>query len=190
MAEQRGTERRATVRRDEAVVVFVDVQERFVPSIDGMERLIARLEILARGISTLGVPFLVTEQYPRGLGRTVPRVTEALPTHAAIEKMAFSCWGEERFVAALEATGRPAVILCGIEAHVCVQQTAVDLLDAGFRVFLPADGVSSRFPEDRELALRLLRREGVVVSSVESILFQLLERSDVAEFRAVQALVK
>ena len=178
------------LRREDAVFVFVDVQERFAPSIHGMQALVESTTTLARAADVLELPVLVTEQYPRGLGRTLPGIVAALPRHRPIEKTVFSCCAVPEFLEGLEAVERPSVVVCGIEAHVCVLQTVLGLRQLGYRVWLAADAVGSRAPADRELALMQMDNAGAVISSVETVLFQLLEDARAPHFRAVQDLIK
>ena len=180
--------------RDDTIAVFVDLQERFAPTIADMEEVLAGASVLARATRRLALPFLVTEQYPKGLGPTLPPVADYLlgggpGQRRPIEKTAFSCCGEPAFLDALESSGRRSVVLCGIETHVCVLQTALDLLARDFGVWIVADAVGSRAPANRDLALRQLDAAGAVVTSVETALFQLLGDAKAPDFRDVQALV-
>jgi nicotinamidase-related amidase len=171
-----------------ALLVVIDVQER-VNRAMADQRHVACIRTLVRAFAVLGRPVLVTEQYPQGLGRTVPEIA-ALVDAPPITKESFSCAGEPAFLEAL-ASLRPAqVLLTGVEAHVCVAQTALDLLAAGHRVHVPHDAVSSRRPVDRRWAMDRLARAGVVVTCTESALFEMVERCATEEFRLVSRLVK
>jgi nicotinamidase-related amidase len=178
------------LERERTALVVVDVQERFRPAVLEFERVARNAGVLVQGANALGVPVLATEQYPQGLGRTVPAVADHLDAVTPIEKVCFSAVDAEPFAAALEATGREQVLLCGIESHVCVNQTAADLLAGGFEVQVAADAVSSRTNENRELGLHKMEREGAVITSVETALFELLGAAGTPEFKQVQALVK
>jgi nicotinamidase-related amidase len=143
----------------QAVLVVVDVQGKLAGLMHEREALFGNLVRLARGAQVLGLPVLWAEQNPKGLGPTVPEVAAAMPPGLApITKMSFSCCGEPRFLAALEATGRRQVLVAGIEAHICVYQTAVDLAARGYQVQLVVDAVSSRRQESRDLAVAKLGR--------------------------------
>jgi nicotinamidase-related amidase len=131
-----------------------------------------------------------TEQYPKGLGPTVPELRAALEPAAPVEKLTFDCCGEPTFAPALDAAGRPAVIVCGMETHICVLQTVLGLLARGATVHVAADAVCSRDPENARVALELMRDAGAVVTCTETVLFQLLERAGTPEFKAIQQLVK
>lgn len=140
----------------------------------------------------LEVPILATEQYPRGLGVTEPSLHELLQQFDVpiIEKPAFSCWGEESVRRAVRRLDRPQCILTGIETHVCIQQTALDLLAAGFQVFLCADAVSARGRENHAVAIDRMRHAGAVVTTVESVMFELCGRTDIPRFKPMLAIVK
>ncbi len=178
------------ISRPKAGLVVVDIQERLWPAIFERERLVQNAVRLIKGAAILGVPVFATEQYRPGLGATVPEVASALAGVAPIEKVAFSACGAPGFAAALKARKVTEAVLCGIEAHVCVSQTCLDLLDQGSRVFVVADAVSSRTPENRRLGLDRMRDAGAVIVSTELVLFELLERAGTAEFKQILALVK
>jgi nicotinamidase-related amidase len=169
-----------------AALVIVDVQEGFRRAIDGFERLAAATATLLRGAIVLGVPVVVTEQYPRGLGPTVPEVAEHLPAGLEpITKTVFSAVAADGF----DLSGRDQAIVCGIEAHVCVNQTVLDLLAAGVEVHVVRDAVGSRAEENRELGLAKAERAGAWQTSVETALFELLGEAGGEDFKAVQGLV-
>jgi nicotinamidase-related amidase len=176
----------ATLDRERAALVVVDVQEAFRSAVDGFERVAERSAVLAQGARVLGMPLIVTEQYPRGLGSTVSEVVEHLEGVPRLEKTAFSAARAEGF----DLGGRDQALVCGIEAHVCVSQTVLDLLDRGVEVHVAADAVTSRSPDDREAGLRRMERAGAVLSSVEMALFELLGTSGSDEFKAIQGLIK
>ena len=168
--------------RDRAALVVVDVQEAFRPyaSFAGVAESCAKL---LQGARILGLPSMVTEQYPKGLGHTAPEL--GLQDERPIEKTVFSAARAERF----DLAGREQALVCGIETHVCVSQTVHDLLAAGIEVHVPADAVGSRHELDHARGLERLERAGAVVSTVEAALFELLERAGTPEFKAVQKLI-
>jgi len=176
--------------RSRTALVVVDVQEAFRPAVLDFERVAGNVSVLVRGARVLGLPTLVTEQYPKGLGRTVPEVTEHLGSARPIEKVCFSAVGADGFSRALLETRRDQVLLCGIEAHVCVSQTAEDLLADGVEVHVAQDAVTSRTAENRALGLHKMERSGAGVTSVEAALFELLKEAGTPEFKEVQSLVK
>lgn len=176
------------LRREKAIGVLVDVQERLFPHIDGYRRIEKQLLRLLAGLEILGVPVVVTQQYTRGLGATIGSLQAALPGMHPLEKMHFSCCGSADFAQAV--TGAETVILFGIEGHVCVLQTALDLLDQGKHVVWVDDCIGSRRPQDKALAFQRLLGAGVIPASVESLLLELCEVSGTAEFKQISALIK
>jgi nicotinamidase-related amidase len=175
--------------RGRAALVVIDVQEAFRPVVLDFERVAANVGVLVQGARILGLPLLVTEQYPRGLGETVPEVARHLDGVERLEKTSFSAVGADGFPAAL-AEMRDQVLLCGIEAHVCVNQTAEDLLATGREVHVVRDAVTSRTPENRDLGVHKMEHSGAVVTSVETALFELLREAGTPEFKEIQSLVK
>jgi nicotinamidase-related amidase len=168
------------------VLVVVDVQEAFRKAVPRFDQVARASAVLIGGAEATGVPIIVTEQYPKGLGRTVAEVADRLPEGVApIEKLCFSAPEAEGF----DLDGRDQAIVCGIEAHVCVNQSVLDLLEAGVEVHVVEDGVGSRTDENREVGLRKAERAGAVVTSVETALFELVGRAGTDEFKAVQRLV-
>ncbi|MFP4079228.1 MAG: isochorismatase family protein [Ectothiorhodospira sp.] len=174
-------------------LLVVDIQERLASAMSEADR--ARVGRcaggLARAAGALEIPITVTEQYPRGIGTTAPEVKAQLPDPARIlEKTTFSCCGDERIMAALTQALRPQIVLCGMEAHVCILQTALGLLHAGFRVFVVEDGVCSRDAEHRRNALERMARAGITVTNYESVIFEWLGNSRHPRFRDLLPLVR
>lgn len=162
-----------------------------MPVIAGADQVLSGVGRLIAGCRALDIPILVTEQYPKGLGATLPEVREALGDwYRPIEKLSFSACGDLHFVASLEATGRQHVILCGVETHVCIYQTARDLRQMGFDVDVVADAVGSRAQINYRTALERLTRHNVDVTTVEMVLFEMMVRADIPEFKAVSSIVK
>jgi nicotinamidase-related amidase len=176
--------------RDRAALVVVDVQEAFRPAVLDFDGVARNVAVLVQGASALGLPILLTEQYPKGLGATVPELERHLDGIEPIEKLCFSAAGSEEFSTRLGESGRDQVLLCGIESHVCVNQTADDLLEAGKEVHVAQDAVSSRTEENRRLGLHKMERAGAVLTSVETALFELLREAGTPEFKEIQKLVK
>lgn len=177
--------------RRHSVLVVVDVQERLLPVIHDADATARNIERLIRGAQILGIPVIVTEQYTKGLGITVEPLRNALGEgYRPIEKECFSAYGCAPFKAQLTALERRQILLAGVETHVCVYQTAGDLIGAGYGVHLIADAVSSRTSENRELAIRRLASDGVKLSSTEMALFELTRVSGTDEFRAISRLIK
>ncbi len=178
------------LRADDVVCLLVDMQERLLPVINEYERLKRRLVALLGGLNALNVPVVYTEHYPQGLGKTDDGLIAALGDAACFEKETFSCVGEPQVIAALRNTERRQVVVVGIEAHICVLQTALDLVAEGFTVHCPADGVSSRLESAREIGLARMAQQGVTVTTVESVLFELMERANTVAFRSVLPFVR
>jgi nicotinamidase-related amidase len=173
------------LERARTALVVVDVQEGFRPVIDGFQDLAQRTATLVQGARTLGIPVVVTEQYPKGLGPTVPEVAEHLDGVDRHAKTVFSACQAEGF----SLHGRDQAVLCGIETHICVMQSALDLLGQDVHVEVAADAVGSRSALDREVGLEQMREAGAHVTTVETALFELLGRAGTDEFKAVQRLV-
>ena len=178
------------MKRDDAVVVEVDYQDGFVPVIYDHEKLETRLVQAIRGFRILDVPIIATTQYAKGLGNTTAAVAEALGDFVPIDKRTFSCTGCPEFMEALEEKKKKSVILIGIETHICVQQTALYLMEKGYSVYLIADCLSARFRENHERGLARLANSGATVTTLESILFELLVDSRDPAFRGISDLVK
>jgi len=174
------------------VLVVVDVQERLFNAMDAERRddMVANVKILVSSAQRLGVPVLVTEQYPKGLGRTLPELKALLGETPVFEKTAFSCVGADGFMDRLHALGVDQVLLTGIEAHVCVLLTALDLLGRGLRVSIVADAVCSRRPTSLETGLGEARQAGAVITSTETVVFQLLGNADNDAFRELSKLLR
>ena len=178
------------IKREDAVLTAIDFQEKLLPAMFRAADVEASACKLAEGLKVLGIPSLVTTQYARGLGSTVVPVADALGEFEPIDKSSFSAWDNGEYRAALENSGRKTVIIMGIETHICVEQTALDLMENGYTVFIPADCVQSRDPKNRELSLRRMESAGAVITCAESILYELLGSSKAAEFKAISAIVK
>ena len=170
-------------------LLIVDVQEKLTPAIPDVERMISNCRRLIEGAKILGVPAFATEQYPKGLGATVPELASLLTDRPA--KVRFSCaeclnWG----FAAEQSDDRHQVVVAGIEAHVCVLQTVLDLLAHGYRVFVPADAVASRNDFDWDVALQRMSSCGATITTTESVLFEWCEVAGTVEFKQISQLVK
>lgn len=174
-----------------AGLLVVDVQEAFRDVIVDCEKLAQRVAIAVQGFTILERPVLVTEQYPKGLGRTAAEIRDVLPADFEyIEKTAFSSCGAQAVEARLREAGISQVVICGLETHVCVNQTAHDLLDRGFQVHLLTDCVASRFETDKQTGLSKMFASGVISACVEMALFELMRDAKHEKFKAVQGLVK
>jgi nicotinamidase-related amidase len=171
---------------DRTILVVVDVQEGFRKAIPGFEKVAKATGTLIEGAEAIGVPIVVTEQYPKGLGETAPEVAEHLPEGTEpLEKVVFSAAEAEGF----DLQGRDQALVCGIETHVCVNQTVLDLLESGVDVEVAEDAVGSRTEENKRVGLHKMEAAGAVLTSVETALFELLGRAGTDEFKRVQKLI-
>ena len=178
------------LKTSDTALAIIDVQGRLASIVHEKEELLRNLQILIGGAKALELPILWLEQYPKGLGPTVPEVADLLPGQKPLEKLCFSACGQEHFPEKLRESGRRQVLIAGIETHVCVYQTTRDLLDRGYHVEVVADAVSSRQPENKRIALARIRDEGAAVTSVEMALFELLRTAEAAQFKEIARLVK
>jgi len=178
------------ITKENTVGLVIDIQERLFPAMLEKEILLKNTLILIQGLSELKLPLLITQQYTKGLGATIPEIKSVIPEFSFIEKRDFSCCDEPAVLEKLKELNAKNVIVCGIESHVCVLQTAVDLKDAGFNPIVVMDCVSSRTKENIELAKERFRFEGIMMTSYESILFELTRSSAAPEFRSISKLVK
>ncbi len=171
---------------ERAALLIVDIQESFRSVIEGFDAVVARSAILAKAAALLELPIIVTEQYPKGLGATVAELSGALDGALVLEKSSFSAAQAEGFALA----GRDQLIVCGIEAHICVAQSVLDLLAADAAVWLAVDAIGSRHELDRTVALQRLAGAGATATTVEALCFELLKDARAEQFKAIQALIK
>ena len=172
----------------DTLLLVIDVQERLWPKIQGHESLLPRIALLIDAAKILGIRVIATEQYPKGLGPTIEPIAKRIEQR--ITKSAFSAGIEPAVLKELDPLGIRKILLVGVEAHVCVQQTAMDLLASGFQIYIAADSVSSRRPLDAEIALRRLANAGVVLTTAESAVFEWTKVAGTAEFKQISELIK
>ena len=175
---------------EDTASLVIDIQDKLLPHIDNHQTLIKNCQTLLSGLTILNIPIVITEQYPKGLGPTVTAISQLIPEFKPIEKISFSCCGNDHFLKTLHDLGKRNIIICGIEAHVCVLQTVIDLIERGYHPVLIEDCVSSRKPIDREIALKRLARERAIITTYESILFELCQVAGTDQFKAISKLVK
>lgn len=175
---------------ENAALVLIDVQEKLLRAMHSPEELLANLKKMVKGARLLGLPIVWTEQNPAGLGPTVPEIAELLPDLKPLSKFSFSCCGSETFMKDLKALGRKKLLTAGIEAHVCVYQTVADLINLQFDVEVVVDGVASRTPENRAIGLEKSKAAGAGLTSVETVLFELLKEARGERFKEISNLVK
>jgi nicotinamidase-related amidase len=178
------------IDRVDTTLVIVDVQERLAAVMDQRRKVVGNCRRLIEGAKILGMPVVVTEQYPRGLGPTEEELRGALPVYEPVEKISFSCCGEPKFMDTVAGLGKKKIILAGMETHVCVLQTCIELLNAAFSVHLVRDAVCSRTKDNWLVGIGMMRDAGAVISSTETVLFQLLGGAGTEEFKSISRLVK
>ena len=173
-----------------SVLVVIDVQGKLAQMMHGRDELLAALQKLIRGAQALGLPILWMEQNPGRMGETVPEVKALLAGQSAMAKMTFSCYGDPSFIENLESIGCRQVLLAGIETHVCVYQTAADLIQHGYVVEVVADAVSSRKPADRDIGLARIQAGGAHLTCVEMALFELMRTANHPAFKEILGIVR
>lgn len=178
------------ILREETAALLIDVQERLLPAMSRSEETLAATLQLVKGLKILEVPIVPLRQYPKGLGGLVPELREALGDYSPSDKGTFSAWDDPATAARIQAMGKKNIVVFGLESHVCVLQTVVDLIANGYNVALVADCIDSRKPSDHAIALRRAEEEGALLTTCESILFELLRASGTDVFKQISALVK
>ncbi len=177
------------LQKNQAVLLIIDMQEKFAPAIEGFAAIEEKVETLIRGFRILGVPIYYTEQYPKGLGHTTAKIAAHLQDQMPIEKLRFSA-ADDSLIALFRQHNIKQIVLAGIEAHVCVLQSALDFHHAGFQVHVVADATRSRRLFDFKAACARMQQDGIQLTIVESVLFELLETSGTDEFRSISKLIK
>ncbi|MBN1927582.1 MAG: hydrolase [Prolixibacteraceae bacterium] len=178
------------IERKSSALLIIDIQEKLAPVMFKFDKVLKQTQKLIMGVQELSLPLLLTQQYTKGLGETIPGISTLIGGFSFIEKRSFSCYDEPAFVEALEEINPRFIIIAGIESHVCVLQTAIDLKAAGYVPVIIADCISSRSKSDLKMALKRYAFEGIMVTSVESILFELTRSSEAPEFKCISKLVK
>jgi len=176
---------------EKSLLVVIDVQERLLPAIQNSRQIIFNVRRLLEGAQVLGVPVLVSEQYPQGLGSTVKELTPYIPAGtAALSKKSFSIYDNESIRTEIDSRKRSQIVLCGVEAHVCILQSAFDLHRAGYEVYISADAVGARLAPDQKTALRRCETSGMVLTTTESLLFEWCRTADHPQFKEISRLAK
>ena len=178
------------ITTEDTALVLVDVQGKLAQAMHNKETLFENLKRLVQGVQILGVPVLWAEQNPDGLGPTLPEIVALLPNQKPVSKLSFSCCGNEKFMKDLKASGRKNMLVVGIETHVCVYQTAADLIDLQYDVQIVADAVASRTPENKQIGLEKCKDAGAGLTSTETVLFELLKEAKGERFKQIIQLVK
>lgn len=173
-----------------AALLLIDVQEKFIPTLDGAEGLLRQCRLLLQGANVLGLPVLATEQYPEKLGKTVGALRELIPNVTPVPKLAFSAYALDAIQKRLKVLGSRQLLVAGIETHVCVMQTVLDALDQGLDVFVVRDAVTSRTAESRDAAMARMQQVGAQLVTVEMALFEMLREAGTEPFKQLSRLVK
>ena len=176
--------------REDSLLLVIDIQQAMLRVIDRWETVAGKTEQLIQSANVLEVPILFTEQYKKGLGETIPDLTQAIKSPELFQKEHFSACLEEDFIPKIQSFNREKIVVVGMETHVCVLQTCLDLIKAGFQVHLVADAVASRVDENRDIAIDLMRQAGAVISSTEIVIFQWACRANTDKFRKILPIVK
>jgi nicotinamidase-related amidase len=174
----------------DTLAIAIDYQEKLMPVIFEKEQVVSNSVKLFEGLRELGVPILMTEQYPRGLGHTVEPIATACKGAPVLQKMTFSCYETEENVREIKSVGRKNIIITGTEAHVCVLQSTIDMIGDGFNLIYVADCVGSRKANDKEYGVQRAAKEGAIITTYEALLFELLRASTAPAFKAIAKIVK
>jgi nicotinamidase-related amidase len=179
------------INKEDVIAMVIDFQEKLVPHMNENSQLIKNTIMLIQGLEILQVPIITTQQYTKGLGMTVDEIYKAFSKEFKYqEKISFSCYGENVIKEEIRKLGKKSIIICGIEAHICVLQTVIDLLDDGYDVIIIEDCISSRKNNDKLNALRRMEKEGAIIATYESILFELTKVAGNDTFKAISKLIK
>lgn len=178
------------VNAEETAVLVIDYQEKLVPAMNHYPEFVHNSQILLEGIQLLNVPVIMTQQYTRGLGETIPQIRDIDGMPDAFDKITFSCLGEEDVYNALDSLNVKNIIVCGCEAHICVLQSVIDLISEEYNVYLVSDCIASRHEKDKEAAIARATTEGAFITTYEAILFELLERAGSDTFKAISQLIR
>jgi nicotinamidase-related amidase len=178
------------LRLENAVLVMIDIQSKLWNVMSEKEILLENARRLVKGIQVLGIPIILTEQNPGGLGPTVPELMQLMPEIKPLTKLSFSCWREQGFQQALRSSGRKQILICGIESHICVYQTTLELLKTGYEVQVVADVVSSRVVRNRDIALSRMQSEGAKLTVTEMAFYELLQTAESPRFKEMLKVVK
>jgi nicotinamidase-related amidase len=177
-------------QREESLLLIIDVQQAMLKAVDGWQETVRRIDQLVQAANLLDIPILVTEHYKKGLGATIPDLAAGLDTATFFDKEHFSACLEGDFIAMVRRFGRRKIVVCGMETHVCVLQTGLDLLGNGYQLHVVKNGIASRFDEDWQTGLDLFRDAGAIITTAEIVIFQWARRANTDEFRKILPIVK
>jgi nicotinamidase-related amidase len=176
--------------RQDSLLLIIDIQQELLKAIDSWEKTVRRTDQLIQAANTLDIPILVTEQYKKGLGETHPELLQKIKSPLVFQKEYFSACLEPGFLSMIRSFKRNKIVVAGLETHVCILQTCLDLISSGFQVHLAADAVASRESENRDIAINMLRQAGAVIASTEIVIFQWACRANTDEFRKILPIVR
>lgn len=176
--------------REDTAFVVIDFQEKLMPAMSGRETLEEKTIRLIKGMNVFGINTIVTQQYTKGIGPTISTIAEAIGDFEPVDKTTFSCMKNEEFTAKLKAADKKNIVVCGIEAHICVQQTVLQLLEEGYNVYVPVDCISSRNPEDKMWSISRMGEAGAVITTYEAVLYEILGGSKEDGFKNISSIVK
>jgi len=182
--------RKSLISKEAAALIIIDVQEKLFPLIFNKEKILENMLKLIKFAKIVDMPIILTEQYPRGLGQTVPEIRELIPHIKPVEKMEFSCFGSEKFRLILEELNAKTLIIAGIETHICVMQTSIEGIENGYKVCVVVDATSSRKLEDKNIAIKRMMQSGVIMASTEMLIYELLKKAGTREFKEALKLIK
>ncbi len=177
------------IKAEKSSLLIIDIQEKLAPAMSDLDRVVDNTSILMKAAARLSVPQIISEQYPQGLGATIESILE-LSAGESLEKVSFSCMGDERYASRFSDLGREQAVITGMEAHVCVLQTAMDLLEQNVQVFVVADATSSRSPDNHSLAMHRLSKAGAEIVTTEMVVFEWLGQAGTTEFKELSKLIK
>lgn len=178
------------IEKENCQALIIDVQEKLLPAMNDKDILLKNILTYIEGIKVLNVPLVFTQQYSKGLGETIELIKNSIPTFSFFEKVAFSCCDERLFFEHLVMSKKQFILIAGIEAHVCVLQTVIDLLTNGYQPVVIEDCITSRKPNDKLIALERMRNEGAIISTYESILFELCRHSGNEQFKSISKIIR
>ena len=186
----RWTAEEALLSKDETALIIIDVQEKLFEKVEDKNRIADNICRLIRFANILGIPIILTEQYPEGLGPTIHRIRDLIPNVKPIEKIEFSCMASREFRRRLSEIKVKNLVLTGIEAHICVAQTAIEAIASGYRVYVVYDAISSRHGEDKAIAIERMKQHGAYVVTSEMLMYEVLRRAGTTEFKEILKLVR
>jgi len=177
------------MEKDDTALVVIDMQEKFLPVIPDIKEVISNAEKVIKAFKILKMPIMTTEQYPKGLGKTVESISNLIKIKP-IEKVSFSCFGEEKFLKSIRKLNIKNLVLMGVESHVCVLNTAIDAIKRGYIVYVVVDATSSRKKVDYETSLKRMIQENIYLTTTETLFFQLLKKAGTPEFKEISKIIK